>query len=119
MEILKRVEPMKSSGDFQSFPYPFNNSDVYRYTNNAAPLNQPNPIELTEQYLKEINLKRELEVLIQKGIKVPYSCKAGGCGTCEAKVEDGEIVHFDSFLTEEKQSSKRTMLSCVSRGKGR
>jgi len=60
-----------------------------------------------------------LEVLLQNGIKVPYSCRVGGCGTCEVRVEDGEIVHFDSFLSEEQQLSNQTMLCCVSRGKGR
>jgi dimethylamine monooxygenase subunit B len=59
-----------------------------------------------------------LEVLLQHGIKIPYSCRAGGCGTCEVKVEEGDILHFDSFLTEAQQGSNETMLSCVSRGKG-
>lgn len=60
-----------------------------------------------------------LDVLLQNGVKVPYSCRAGGCGTCEVKVEEGEIVHFDSFLTEKQQGGMKTMLSCVSRGQGR
>jgi ferredoxin-NADP reductase len=60
-----------------------------------------------------------LDVLLQNGVKVPYSCRVGGCGTCEVKVEAGEVVHFDSFLTEEQQCSNQTMLSCVSRGKGK
>lgn len=59
-----------------------------------------------------------LDVLLQNGIKIPYSCRVGGCGTCEVKVVEGEIVHFDSFLTEEQQCSNQTMLCCVSRGKG-
>lgn len=60
-----------------------------------------------------------LEVLLQNGIKIPYSCRVGGCGTCEVKVADGEVIHFDSFLSEEQQHSNQTMLCCVSRGKGR
>ncbi len=60
-----------------------------------------------------------LDTLHENGIKVPYSCRAGGCGTCEVEVEEGEIIHYDSFLTEEQQKSQRRMLSCVSRGKGR
>jgi dimethylamine monooxygenase subunit B len=59
-----------------------------------------------------------LEVLRQNGINVPYSCRVGGCGTCEVKVIVGKIVHFDSFLTEEQQCSNTLMLSCVSRGVG-
>ncbi|WP_070120070.1 PDR/VanB family oxidoreductase [Bacillus marinisedimentorum] len=60
-----------------------------------------------------------LETLHQNGVDIPYSCRAGGCGTCEVKVEEGEIIHYDSFLTEEQQRSQQRMLSCVSRGKGR
>lgn len=48
------------NGDVLSFPYPFGDGDVYRYSNNATPLNPPISIELTDQYMKEINLKREL-----------------------------------------------------------
>ena len=43
-----------------SFPYPFSDGGIYRYSNNAIPLNPPNSVELTDRYLDEINLKREL-----------------------------------------------------------
>lgn len=43
-----------------SFPYPFSDGGSYRYSNNALPLNPPNSVELTDRYLDEINLKREL-----------------------------------------------------------
>ncbi|WP_312108308.1 PDR/VanB family oxidoreductase [Brevibacillus reuszeri] len=89
------------------------------------------PRPMKEQHAFQIKMKRKeaelevpanatlLDVLLQNGIKIPYSCRVGGCGTCEIKVTEGEIVHFDSFLSEEQQKSNRTMLSCVSRGKGR
>lgn len=78
----------------------------------------------------QVNLKRSdtqllipsdsslLDILLKYGIKIPYSCRVGGCGTCEVKVMNGEVVHFDSFLTEEQQRSNQKMLCCVSRGKG-
>ena len=53
-------EYMKSNQDQTSFPYPFGESEVYRYSNNATPLNIPNSIEVTESYLAEISLKRDL-----------------------------------------------------------
>ncbi|WP_233434906.1 PDR/VanB family oxidoreductase [Mesobacillus jeotgali] len=59
-----------------------------------------------------------LDVLHQNGIDIPFSCRVGGCGTCEVKVAEGEIDHYDAFLTDEQRDSNRTMLSCVSRGKG-
>ncbi|MCM3123620.1 DUF3445 domain-containing protein [Mesobacillus sp. AQ2] len=42
------------------FPYPFGEQDVYRYSNNAVPLNPPIAIEVTKSYLEDIKLKREL-----------------------------------------------------------
>ncbi|CAM3854019.1 heme-dependent oxidative N-demethylase family protein [Mesobacillus thioparans] len=51
---------MTINGDLLAFPYPFADGDAYRYSNNAIPLNPPIAIELTESYLEEINLRREL-----------------------------------------------------------
>ncbi|MBT2680300.1 DUF3445 domain-containing protein [Bacillus sp. ISL-35] len=51
---------MVSIENRHTFPYPFGEQDVYRYSNNAVPLNPPIAIEVTESYLEEINLKREL-----------------------------------------------------------
>ncbi|WLR55179.1 DUF3445 domain-containing protein [Mesobacillus subterraneus] len=51
---------MNSTEKNLSFPYPFSDRDVYRYSNNAIPLNPPIAIELTEYYLDEIHLKRKL-----------------------------------------------------------
>ncbi|MBS8265419.1 oxidoreductase [Mesobacillus boroniphilus] len=59
-----------------------------------------------------------LDALRLNGIDVPYSCRVGGCGTCEVKVAEGKIDHNDLFLTDEQRSSNQTMLSCVSRGRG-
>ncbi|WML48618.1 DUF3445 domain-containing protein [Neobacillus sp. PS3-34] len=60
MKNSEKGESMKSNRDLLSFPYPFSDSNVYRYSNNAIPLNPPNAIELTDHYLDEINLKKEL-----------------------------------------------------------
>nr|WP_285290327.1 2Fe-2S iron-sulfur cluster binding domain-containing protein [Bacillus sp. ISL-39] len=59
-----------------------------------------------------------LDVLRESGIDIPYSCRVGGCGTCEVNVVEGKIDHYDSFLTDKQRSSNKAMLSCVSRGKG-
>lgn len=58
-----------------------------------------------------------LDALHLSGVKVPYSCRVGGCGTCEVKVIEGEVDHYDSFLTEEQIQSQKVMLSCVSRAR--
>jgi dimethylamine monooxygenase subunit B len=58
-----------------------------------------------------------LEALLNNGIKAPYSCRVGRCGTCELPVSEGEIAHYDSFLSEEQQKSNSMILTCVSRAK--
>jgi dimethylamine monooxygenase subunit A len=42
-----------------SFPYPFK-GDVYRYSNNSVPLEEPSCVEVTTSYAEEIKLKRKL-----------------------------------------------------------
>ena len=56
-----------------------------------------------------------LDSLLGAGIEVPYSCKVGRCGTCELRVLDGEIIHYDSFLTDEQKQAQDVFVSCVSR----
>lgn len=51
---------MVKNDDLRSFPFPFGDSEVYKYSNNATPLRPPNAIELTDKYVDEIRLKREL-----------------------------------------------------------
>jgi ferredoxin-NADP reductase len=58
-----------------------------------------------------------LESLLNNGIKAPYSCRVGRCGTCEIPVSEGEIEHFDSFLSEEQRNAQNRVLTCVSRSK--
>jgi dimethylamine monooxygenase subunit B len=58
-----------------------------------------------------------LGALIENGIQAPYSCRIGRCGTCELKVIEGEIDHYDSFLTEEQRIASKSIISCVSRAK--
>lgn len=45
--------------ELKQFPYPFKN-DVYRYSNNSTPMEQPLSIEITPTYKEEIELKRDL-----------------------------------------------------------
>ncbi len=59
-----------------------------------------------------------LETLLKHDIQAPYSCKIGGCGSCQIEVLDGEIDHRDFFLSETEKREGKTMLTCVSRGKG-
>lgn len=50
---------MKREYNLDRFPYPFKDN-MYRYTNNAVPLNEPVCIDITSTYTDEIALKRLL-----------------------------------------------------------
>jgi tetrachlorobenzoquinone reductase len=55
-----------------------------------------------------------LEVLLDEGIDVDYSCELGICGACEQRVMSGIPEHRDSILTEEEQAeNKRVMICCA------
>ncbi|WP_282137068.1 PDR/VanB family oxidoreductase [Rossellomorea aquimaris] len=73
-------------------------------------------VELTNGQIVHVSEKETLlEALLESGIKAPYSCRAGRCGTCELKVLEGKVDHADSFLNEEERNDHRSILSCVSR----
>jgi dimethylamine monooxygenase subunit B len=58
-----------------------------------------------------------LEALLEKGMKPPYSCRVGHCGTCELRVVQGEVEHYDTFSAGELEHSQNSILTCVSRAK--
>ncbi|MET3695828.1 2Fe-2S iron-sulfur cluster-binding protein [Bacillus oleivorans] len=60
-----------------------------------------------------------LDAFQQVGVNSPYSCKVGRCGTFELKIVEGEAEHTDSFLTDEQKAAQNTILTCVSRAKGK
>jgi ferredoxin-NADP reductase len=58
--------------------------------------------------------KTILEVLLDAGVDVDYSCELGICGACEQKVISGSPEHHDSILTEEEQAENtRVMICCA------
>ncbi len=61
--------------------------------------------------------KSLLEVMLEQGIAAAYSCKIGGCGSCEIEVEDGEVDHRDFFLSEQEKKTRKVMIPCISRAK--
>ncbi|ALS21192.1 PDR/VanB family oxidoreductase [Paenibacillus naphthalenovorans] len=61
--------------------------------------------------------KSLLDVMLEHGIDAPYSCKMGGCGSCEIEVEQGEVDHRDFFLSDHEKNSRNVMMPCISRAK--
>ncbi|GAF50079.1 putative oxidoreductase [Rhodococcus wratislaviensis NBRC 100605] len=45
----------------------------------------------------------------------PWACREGYCGSCEARVVEGEPEHQDDVLTDEERASNAVMMICVGR----
>jgi ferredoxin-NADP reductase len=56
--------------------------------------------------------KSILEVLLDAGVDVDYSCELGICGACEQRVVSGTPEHRDAILTEEEQASNTKVMIC-------
>jgi ferredoxin-NADP reductase len=61
--------------------------------------------------------KSILDVLLDAGEPLLFSCKEGVCGSCETTVLDGEPDHRDSVLSDVEKSQNKSMMLCVSRCK--
>lgn len=98
--------------------YPCSSVHFERFTPSA--IKNLFPFQVTLSNGEKVQVKKEqslLEALLEAGKRVPYSCRVGRCGTCELKVLEGEIEHYDSFLNEEQRESQQVILTCVSRAK--
>ena len=56
--------------------------------------------------------QRILDVALQAGLDLPYSCKAGVCCTCRAKVMSGQVSMEKNFTLEEGEMKQGFVLSC-------
>ena len=56
--------------------------------------------------------KTILQVLLDAGVDVDYSCELGICGACEQRVISGTPEHRDAILTEEEQASNTQVMIC-------
>ncbi|MFV3126166.1 PDR/VanB family oxidoreductase [Niveispirillum sp. KHB5.9] len=61
--------------------------------------------------------KTILDVCLDAGVDVPYSCMEGVCGSCETKVLSGEPDHRDLILSPKERASNKTMMICCSGAK--
>lgn len=56
-----------------------------------------------------------LDVLLEKGIEAPYSCREGHCGACAATVLRGEVEMEINDVLETDDLADGLILACQSR----
>ena len=92
-----------------------------------AAITQPDPEAPTGQVAltvvidgksHEMSMRRDqhvLDVALNAGLDLPYSCKAGVCCTCRAKVLDGSVSMDKNFTLEGEEMAQGFVLSCQAR----
>lgn len=54
-----------------------------------------------------------LDVALDVGINIPYSCCSGSCGTCMAKLKSGEVKMIGGNVLTDKEIEQGYILTCV------
>ena len=100
------------------FGYPRSSIHLERFTPPKPKNASPFQVQLTRGAVIHVEKDQSLlDALLEAGVQAPYSCRVGRCGTCELRVVDGGVDHYDSFLSEEQKNAHNVILTCVSRAK--
>jgi ring-1,2-phenylacetyl-CoA epoxidase subunit PaaE len=59
--------------------------------------------------------QRILDVALEAGLDLPYSCKGGVCCTCRAKLISGQVSMDKNFTLEDAEVRQGFVLSCQAR----
>ncbi len=55
---------------------------------------------------------RLLDVLLDRGLIAPYSCRQGNCGTCAVRMTSGEVEMVNNEVLEEEDFAEGYILAC-------
>ncbi|MDY3524463.1 2Fe-2S iron-sulfur cluster-binding protein [Riemerella anatipestifer] len=62
----------------------------------------------------ENNDGKLLQQILDKGYRLPYSCKSGRCGACRCVLEEGEVEMTENEYLTDKELSQGQILTCTS-----
>ena len=95
----------------------------------AAPRANTPPVDATPKHAIQLRIvldgkthdltmqahEHVLDVALNAGLDLPYSCKGGVCCTCRAKVMEGQVTMSKNFTLEPWEMEQGFVLSCQSR----
>ena len=97
----------------------------YEYFSAAAGMLDPEKEHAFTAELRDSGLSVEVradqtlyDALRAAGVDISEDCGEGLCGTCEARVLEGEIDHRDRVLTQSERAGGDRIMTCCSRAKG-
>lgn len=69
---------------------------------------------LAREFSMPKNKESVLDAALEEGIDLPYSCKGGVCGTCRAKLLEGEVDMDANYSLEDYEVARGFVLTCQS-----